>query len=268
MSAVRATVAVWLPALLFGAGSGLEAQSGSDAARLTRIEAAIDSGRVETARQELHQWFASRELAARRDDMVRARFLRARLSQDADSARGEYLWVAIDGRSEYGAEAWLKLAQLSLMEGDPTRAELNLDRLRADYPQSEMVPHSWLWSGLAREASGDLDTACEAWQTALREAGRAADGPEVAEATRAAMAGCTAGGLRLTVQLGAFGEEPAAEALRARAAAAGFDARIERDGALYKVRVGIFGTVDAARTMVRRLESGGFTALILAGDES
>jgi len=267
VSAVRATLALWLPALLIGAASGLAAQSGSDATRLTRIEAAIDSGRVEFARQELHQWFASREMAARRDDMVRARFLRARLSQDADSARGEYLWVAIDGRSEYGAEAWLKLAQLSLMEGDPTRAELNLDRLRADYPQSELVPHSWLWSGLAQEASGHLDAACEAWETALRHADGAADGPEVAETTRAAMAGCAAGGLRLTVQLGAFGEESAAGALQARAAAAGFDARIERDGALYKVRVGTFGTADAARTMVRRLESGGFTAVILAGDE-
>lgn len=268
MSTVRAVLVTLALPLALGAGNGLAAQTGSDAALLNRIEAAIDSGHVESARSDLQQWFASREMAARRDDMVRARFLRARLSQDADFARGEYLWVAIDGRSEYGAEAWLRLAQLSLMEGDPNRAELNLDRLRADYPNSRVVPRSWLWSGLARESSGAFEAACQAWQTALREAGDGAAGQEVAEAARAAMAPCAADGLRLTVQLGAFGEASAAEAVRARAAEAGFDARTERDGPLYKVRVGTFGQADAARTMVRRLENAGFSAVILAAEGS
>jgi hypothetical protein len=236
MSTVRAVLVTLALPLALGAGNGLAAQAGSDAARLTRIEAAIDSGHVESARSDLQQWFASREMAARRDDMVRARFLRARLSQD--------------------------------MEGDPNRAELNLDRLRADYPNSRVVPRSWLWSGLARESSGAFEAACQAWQTALRAAGDAAAGQEVAQAARAAMAPCAADGLRLTVQLGAFGEASAAEAVRARAAEAGFDARTERDGPLYKVRVGTFGQADAARTMVRRLENAGFSAVILAAEGS
>ena len=267
MSAARLVLTACLLSLGAGTGTTAGAQTPPDAERLSRIESSIDSGRVESARNDLHLWFASREMAARRDDVVRARFLRARLSQNADSARSEYLWVAIDGRSKYGAEAWLRLAQLSLTQGNPGRAGQDLDRLRADYPGSELISTSWYWSGLARQAAGDLAGACKAWESALRMVS-ASGADHVAERTREAMTACTSGGLRLTVQIGAFSARSTAESVQARARAAGFEARIKRDGGLYKVQVGTFGTAEAARTMVRRLEAGGFTAVILAGEDS
>ena len=245
------------------ASGGLGAQPVEPAPDLARIEAAVDSGGVRDAREAVERWLAERGDSATPVDRARAGLLRARLMGDADSARREYLRIAIDGQSSHGAEAWLRLAQLDLTVGDPNRAGDDLQRLRADYATGEWVPESWYWSGRALEVSGQLEAACEAWGVALA-AGRAAGQGEVLDLSRTASRSCEAGEMRLTVQLDAFRDRSAAQTVAARAGEAGFPARIVEDEGLYKVRVGRFGRVEAAREMAKRVRAAGFSALITA----
>ncbi len=251
--------------LLMGcvASGGLGAQPIEPAPDLARIEAAVDSGRVRGARDAVERWLADTGDSATPADLQRAGLLRARLMNDADSARSEYLRIAIDGQSSRGAEAWLRLAQLDLALGDPERAEVDLQRLRADYPTGRWVIESWYWSGRALEVSGRLEDACEAWDRASAAAREAGDS-DILEMSGTSARSCGAGGMRLTVQLDAFRDRSAAQAVTARAEGAGFSARIVEDGGLYKVRVGRFARVEAAREMAKRVRAAGFSALITA----
>lgn len=260
-----ALACAWLLVSALVLGTDLLAQSGSSAApSLDRIATAADAGRADEAREGLARWFAAHEEEADRRDLVRARSLRARLTRDADSARTDYLWIAIDGGGEHGAAAWLRLAQLDLAAGDPDRALQDLARLRADYA-GELVPTSWLWTGFAHESAGRLEDACRAWERAARLAEERDDEDARARAREAADR-CGSGQLRLTLQVGAFQARSAAEELRARLAEAGFDARVERSAGLHRVRVGRFGAAEAAREAVDRLQRAGFTAVVMSED--
>jgi hypothetical protein len=106
---------------------------------LDAVERAADAGELAAARRLLTDWFGSEEAADRSANAGRARFLRARLTEDLDSARVDYLWVAVRGDDRYGASARLRLAQLYLAEGRLDRAADDLDRLRADFPGSPEV---------------------------------------------------------------------------------------------------------------------------------
>ncbi|MFQ5689784.1 MAG: SPOR domain-containing protein [Gemmatimonadota bacterium] len=253
----------WLFLLLPAGPPRLLAQTPPAAAELAGVEAAADAGRVAEARRALARWFADRSEHAGRKTLARARFLRARLNPDADSARTEYLWVAIEGSSDYGAAAWLRLGQLDLLSGQVERALQDLERLRADYPRVALVPASWLWTGLALETRGQLEQACEAWERA-REAAGAFGAAGVAEQAKQAAVPCGREELRFTVQLGAFRSRQAAEQMRARAADAGFPARIERVRGLHKVRVGVYGSAESAREAAARIRAAGLSAAIIA----
>lgn len=265
----RACVLAAAWALLVGCGgTALRAQTSPPhgLSALGEAEAAADSGRAEAARAALERWFEAHGERASRDEMARARLLRARLAQAADSAELEYLWVAIDGGPPHAAEAWLRLAQLHLARGEPARARQSLERLRADFPQSGRVAESWLWSGVALEAEGELEGACGAWARAAREAARLGPrGEEVRRRAEEGREGCARRALRFTVQLGAFQARQGADALRRRAREAGFEARVEGpEEGLYRVRVGRFGSVESARDLAARLREAGFSAVIAA----
>lgn len=266
----RLALAVVCAAALGCGGRGpLGAQTAPGAApELSRIEAMADGGRLEAAREALEEWFEAEGETASRREMARARFLRARLTRDADSAEVEYLWVAIDGGAPYGAAAWLRLAQLHVARGEAARARQELERLRAEYPGSELLPESWFWTGRALEALGNLDGACEAWRRAARGASRLVGaGSDLAERAEAARGACERTGLRYAVQLGAFRSRDGAEELRRRAEAEGFEARLERGEELHKVRVGRFASIESAREMADRLRRAGFSAVIVSGGD-
>ncbi|MDX1396121.1 MAG: hypothetical protein R3195_17200, partial [Gemmatimonadota bacterium] len=130
--------AVAVSAITLGCATGGElAAQAPRTAELDRIEEAIEAGRLDGVRAELDGWLDGAEDASP-EDRGRARYLRARLYLDADSARSEYLDVALDGRSSYGARAWLRLAQLDLSRGQTERAIESLERLRADYSRSDV----------------------------------------------------------------------------------------------------------------------------------
>lgn len=195
---------------------GTRTAAAQGAPTLDRVEAAADSGRVDSARAMLERWYARRSEEAPPRARHRARFLGARLTADADSAAERYLRVAVDGGAEYGDRAWLRLAQLRLAEGEPERALRALDRLRSDYPGSGTEAESWLWTGHARRAAGRPEGACSAW----RRAARAAEGAErpVARRARRALGSCPEGAAEEAEPARAAADSVARDADRAPAA--------------------------------------------------
>lgn len=254
-------------------------------AGLDSVEAAVDSGRVEAAREELERWMDRRFADAPAGVRVRARLLQARLAEDPDEARRAYALVAVEGGLE-GARARLRLAQLHLAEGRPERALEELATVRADVPGTALEAEAWLWTGRVREAEGEGVAACEAYRRAAaaapsddgrlrevlssaREACRRGDGnPEYAAEAHGGGEETDGGRAegRFAVQLGAFAMRQSAEDLRARAAEAGFDARLTArdpgDG-LLRVRVGGFGSEAAAEEAAGRIEDAGFRAIVV-----
>ncbi|NNK47675.1 MAG: tetratricopeptide repeat protein [Gemmatimonadetes bacterium] len=270
----RWRTAGWAVVLAVG-GTGLApsaaAQSGGV---LDSVERAADLGEAAEARRLLAGWFASQEASDRGADAERARFLRARLTSDLDSARVDYLWVAVRADDRYGAAARLRLAQLNVAEGRLDRAEADLARMRADFPGNPLTFTSWLWTGNVRAASGDVQGACTAWETAASLQGAPAAQSD-RELVRTALDGCRNSGggpgaaESFSVQLGAFGSRVAAEDLRNRVVASGRTARIlppASPGELYRVRSGRFaGREEAARHAVRLAEAG-FESIVVPGE--
>ncbi len=263
MNRIRTGLFLLLSALVL-----LPAEAGAQDARLDAAELAADAGDIERAREYLAGWFASDAAVARNADVARALVLRARLAESAEAAEVDYLEAAVNGGDRYGALARLRLAQLRLTRGRPALALADLERLRVDFPGSELVPESWLWSGIAREATGDLDTACDDWHRA--DVAQAPD--SVRAQAREALSRCgvdpgeVGGPPVYTVQLGAFGTRSAASEVRDRAAAAGVEARIrepDESTPLYRVRVGSFAQKDYAARVAVQLRSTGLEAIVV-----
>lgn len=239
--------------------------------RLEAAELAADAGDADRARRYLQDWLHSEAASRPEADVGRALFLRARLASNVDSAEVDYLEAAVRGGERYAALARLRLAQLRLTEGRPVPAAADLEKLRADFPGSPLVPESWLWTGLALEALGNSAAACAAWTKA---ASGALSDTITAQATEE-LSKCTGGQddttdpSGYTVQLGAFGSRAAADEVRSRAADTGVEARVHDPDAstpLYRVRVGHFASSDAAARLAVRLRSEGFEAIVVSGD--
>jgi len=262
---------VLLLALGAGVAPHLAAQSSPV---LDSVERAADLGQADEARRLLDDWFASPEASDRQADVERARFLRARLTADLDSARVDYLWVSVRADNRYGAAARLRLAQMYVAEGRLDRAEEDLARMRADFPGNPLTFTSWLWTGNVRSAAGDLAGACAAWETAASLQGSPATQSD-RELVRSALETCrnprgaVAPAESFSVQLGAFASRETAEDVRNRVVAAGSTARVlapSDPGGLYRVRSGRFaGREEAARHAVR-LAGAGFESIVVPGE--
>ena len=259
----REAIAVSAITLGCATGGQLAAQT-PRTADLDRMEEAIETGRLDGVRVELDRWLGDAgDLSP--EERGRVRYLRARLILDADSARSEYLEVALDGRSSYGALAWLRLAQLDLARGQTGRAIESLERLRVDYSRSDAVAESWYWTARAHESGGELREACSAFDRALAEASATGDAT-VGERAMTGREACASGGLTFTLQIGAFSSETAAESLASTAQALGYPTRVIREGDLRKVRVGRFASPETARTLEQRLHADGFAVTIVAAE--
>lgn len=236
---------------------------------LDSVEAAADRGDSDAARAALDSWFQAEESGASRADVTRARFLRGRLTVDADSAEVEYLRAAIDGTGEYSSRARLRLGQLNLARGNLSRAKDHLEQLRADDPSGSVVPTSWVWTARVAEAMNDAGAACEAWEHARSSLGSAdpAYGEAEQSRSRCEEAEPQPGEvITYTVQLGAFGTEEAAVRLRDGAADGGVAVRVEAPSGgvhVYRVRAGRFGSREAAEMLMRRFHAAGFDAIVV-----
>jgi hypothetical protein len=256
-----------------GAGLAPSAAAQSNGV-LDSVERAVDLGETAEARRLLAGWFASQEASDRGADVERARFLRARLTSDLDSARVDYLWVAVRADNRYGAAARLRLAQLYVAEGRLDRAEEDLARMRADFPGSPLTFTSWLWTGNVRAASGDARGACAAWETAASMQGAPAAQSD-RELVRTALDTCRESGgapetaESFSAQLGAFGSRVAAEDLRNRVVASGRTARVVEPsgpGELYRVRSGRFAGREEAARHALSLAEAGFESIVVPGE--
>lgn len=258
-----AFAALTLLAGLTAAEAGGQTTETGGAEALARAEALADSGRTEEARRALRAWYGSPG-ASGGETLTRARLLRARLASDPDSAEADYVWVAIEGEAAHAPEAWLRLAQLRLLRGEPERVLADLERLRASHPDDPRAAESWLWTGHAHEALGELDEACAAWRRA--ESRDPATRPAVGEA----VAACDGSGSFFAVQVGAFGAASGAETTRRRLEEAGFRAYVvtgEGDG-LRRVRAGRFVHLPSAAMFAERVRRHGFEAVVVLASPS
>lgn len=247
--------ALWLA---FAADGNAQSPGSSPAVELAKARALADSGRVEEARAYLEAWFSTGDPDGR-EELSLARLLRARLASDPDSAEADYVWVAIEGDATYAPEASMRLAQLRLVRGEPERVLADLDDFRASHPADPRIGESWLWTGHAYEALGELAAACEAWHRA--DPGDIAIRSAVAEVVRA----CAHEGPVFAVQVGAFGAAAGAEGLGERVRRAGFDAYVDRSGqdGLYRVRTGRFLRLASAARFADRVRRHGFEAVVV-----
>ena len=188
---------------------------------------------------------------------------------------------------EFNGSAWaddalLRLMQLNFAQGDLPGVTRTAERLASDYPQSEVIPEAatwaarvyfrqqdnangcrWLADGLARVDS--LNVELKNQLTFLNgRCGQSASGPVGQRASDSVPppARDTAGppapgptGPLFAVQVASSSTQALADDLVTRLARDGFTgARVEREGAAFKVRVGSFATrsdVDAYLARVR-----------------
>lgn len=261
-------------AFLLGAGwlfaSGTAARAQEEAPTLDRVEEAADSGAADEARRLLARWWDAHGDGTDPPSSARAGLLAARLASNVDSARSLYVRLALEGPPDVAARARLRLAQLRVAEGRPDRALKDLERLRADFPGQPLVAESWLWTGRARRLSGDRPGACDAYRAAVREADRDPLRTEAEEALAACRAGADEAPSLWSVQLGAFGDPSAAEALRRQAERGGHPARVLPPGpdGLRRVRSGRWSARTDAEAAARRLEAQGFRVIVVEAEPS
>lgn len=264
-----------LAACLLIPAVGSAQASDEAAARLDRVQAAVDSGKVDAARASLESWLASYRDEAPEDQRERARFLRARLAADAAEAESIYRRFAVDAGSRYAPMARLRLGQLRLAGGRQDQALRDLELLRADFPGHPLVTESWFWTGLARRATGRPDEACDALLRAARDAedsdrdglaARARQEARVCGEDEGAPSGDEAAP-SWTVQVGAFSTRDAAGSQLDRLDREGHDGRlVTGDDGLVRVRVGRFAREADAEGLADRLEAAGFDAVVVSED--
>jgi hypothetical protein len=171
--------------------------------------------------------------------------------------------------SPWADDALLELAQLALAAGNPSAGFDLAQRLRADYPGSDLRPRAALWAARAAFETGEPRTACRLLDSARTEAagdvefvnqvawhqGRCAgvalaEGPRPPAATDTPAAREAAGWY---VQVYASRQAPDADGVVRRLASAELDARAVRgaDG-MHRVRLGPYASESAARDASER----------------
>lgn len=233
---------------------------------LDRAEALAGRGEVEAARQTLAGWEREFGSSAALGQKARAWFLAARLTEDGSTAELIYLRVAIEGSATpYADDALLRLAQYKHAQGEHSKAIEYLGRLRRDYPTSEHSSTALLWLSRSAAALGDVERACEAAEQGLRELppGEA----ELERSLQEERAACGQLARTYTVQVGAFNDAAAAQALARDLLGRSFDAWVlnatSRDP-LYRVRVGR-GLIEAeAEALAERLGTAGYSPFLVS----
>ena len=250
---------------LLGLLGGTPSAGAQEAASLDRVEELSGQGRTEEARAVLMTWWSETAGAASRRDVQRGLWLRGCLTVDPSQAELDFNRLVIEyPGGPYSDMALLRLAQSSYARGDSLEAVGHVDRLAREYPASSARREAEAWLATAgpappkltptledppAQASGVSDTAAAG--------GVAAPPPEERQDTAAPRG-------EWTVQLGAFSSHERAEALRLRAADAGFAARLVTvpGSSLIRVRVGVFDEQAGAEAILRRLLDRGFTAAL------
>ena len=185
---------------------------------------------------------------------VEALYWRARLTAMGDSAERDLRRIAIEyPTSRWADEALLQLAQLAMAAGNPASAFALAERLRSDYPESDLRMRAAFWAGRAAFDLGDPRAGCALLDTARTEA--AAD-VEFANQVAFYRARCTA--VASAAPPAAQGGQPAAQ----QPAASPVPARRAGD---YTVQVAAVRTDDEERRVLQLLRRAGYEGRVVAG---
>jgi len=213
---------------------------------------------------------------------VEALYFRARLATYGDSAERDLRRVAIEfSMSRWADDALLQLAQLAMAAGNPASALTFAERLRRDYPGSELRARAGFWAGRAGFDVGEPRAACAALDSAQTEAAgdvefanqiafyRArcsglAPVPPPAESARAAPAPAPPGADSRSAAAAAAASDsnPAARAAAAPVESAAVGAPHARP---FEVQVSAARSDQAARRVADRLTRAGYPTRIVAG---
>lgn len=269
---------------------------------LDHAEGRITGGQFPEARGLLERWRRENPAAARSDQeqMARYHLLTARVTTNADTAEYNYLTVAVDYPTARAApEALLRLAQVQAMRGDTAQAAAYVERMIADYPDSELRPMGAVW--LARlKAKGQNAAVCQlirnisqgtnpetiqyfraeqkrvcsavaASQTLTpKPATEPVTTPNAFASSAPAQDDRTSTG-RVAIQVGAFRELNGARGVQRQLENAGFtNVRLVRvpGNQLIRVRIGKYENRAAAAAILARLASANFSAVLVTDANS
>ncbi len=204
------------------------------------------------------------------------------VARDANDRSRNFRRVAVEfAGSAWADDALLGLAQEDFGAGRADASVRGLERIRADYPSSPLLPTVWFWGARAYFEMRNTAEACRWLAQGLAQSGNDVElqnqlnfyaprcSAESAAATQPAApspgispgaAPPLAAGGRFAVQVVAAGTEAAAEATANQLRTAGYEPYIVREGGFIKVRVGRFGTradAAAAASQIRARLGGG-----------
>ena len=195
---------------------------------------------------------------------VEALYWRARLTAMGDSAERDLRRIAIEyPTSRWADDALLQLAQLAMAAGNPASAFALAERLRSDYPESDLRMRAAFWAGRAAFDLGDPRAGCALLDTALTEA--AAD-VEFANQVAFYRSRCTAVAAAPPPALAPTGQAPpppsGQQPAARQPAASPVPARRAGD---YTVQVAAVRTDDEERRVLQLLRRAGYEGRVVTG---
>jgi hypothetical protein len=236
-----------------------------------RVVAAVkmaQEGNSDSARAQIQSIIAS--LTTNDPVYAEALYAAGTIAPTAPDAQRYFRRVALEfSFSPWADDALLRLAQIRYVSHDPLGTVRAVERLRADYPVSPLLPTAAYWAARASVDLNDEDAACD-WVTLglsrtgsdvetanqLRYfSGRCGDGASAGPQPSQGGQAAPPPGPVYRVQVVAVSSRAAADEVASGLRNLGYPVRIVEDAGLYKVRAGEFRDRPAADEAVRAIRS-------------
>jgi hypothetical protein len=177
------------------------------------------------------------------------------IAPTAPDAQRYFRRVALEySFSPWADDALLRLAQIRYVSHDPLGTVRAVERLRADYPASPLLPPAAYWAARASVDLNDEDAACTWISLGLSRAGsdietinqlryfrgRCGDGVSASPGPSPGEQAAPPTGPVYRVQVAAVSSRAAADELAASLRNLGYAVSITEDAGLYKVRAGAY----------------------------
>lgn len=194
--------------------------------------------------------------------------------------------------SVHGADALMRLAQLEMTRGENDQALEHLERMVLEHPESPDRARAMFWMARVLFEQGNAPRACARLADAVRltpasqvelrnqidylnqrcvgvdttaaPPPRSTAAPARATPAAASRSAAAHAAPQYTIQVAAYSTRAAAERLRARLAAQGYEARVVGSGQLFRVRVGRYDTRAAADSAAQQMRAKGMTVYVAA----
>ena len=236
-----------------------------------RVAAAVrmaQEGSSDSARARIQALLAS--LPANHPVYPEALYAAGTIAPTAPDAQRYFRRVALEySFSPWADDALLRLAQIRYVSHDPLGTVRAVERLRADYPASPLLPTAAYWAARASVDLNDQDAACSWVSLGLSRAGgnietlnqlryfsgRCGDGVSVdPQPSQEGQVAPPAGPL-YRVQVVAVSSRAAADEVAAGLRNLGYPVSIVEDAGLYKVRAGAYSDRPPADEAVLAIRS-------------